>query len=44
METLFVKRFEQMQVDEMTCCACGFAISGFGSPFMFRYIEAQVME
>lgn len=39
LETLFLKRFDQMTADEMTCTACGFAISGFGSPFLFKYIE-----
>lgn len=39
LETLFVKRFDQMSPDEMTCTACGFSISGFGSPFLFKYIE-----
>lgn len=44
LETLFVKRFDQMSPDEMTCAACGFSISGFGSPFFFKYVEQSVME
>jgi hypothetical protein len=28
-----------MSVDEMTCCACGFAISGFGSQYLFTIME-----
>jgi len=43
LETLFLKRLDQMSADELTCCACGFAISGFGTPFMFSYIEQNVM-
>ena len=39
---LFVKRFDQMSVDEMTCCACGFSISGFGSPYIFKLMEQGV--
>lgn len=36
---LFLKRFDQMSVDEMTCCAAGFAISGFGSQYLFTLME-----
>ena len=39
-----MKRFEQMTPDEMSCCASGFSISGFGSPFMFRYLESAMIE
>lgn len=28
----------------MTCCASGFAISGFGSPFLFKFIEQNMLE
>jgi hypothetical protein len=44
LETLFVQRFDQMSPDEMTVCACGFAISGFGSPFMFNFIEQNMVQ
>jgi hypothetical protein len=43
LETLFTNRFDQMSPDEMTCCACGFSISGFGSPFLFKYIEQNMI-
>jgi hypothetical protein len=33
-----------MGQDEMTCCASGFAISGFGSPFLFKFIEQNMLE
>ena len=33
LENLFTRRFEQMTVDELTTCASGFSISGFGSPY-----------
>lgn len=36
---LFLKRFDQMTVDEMTCCAAGFAISGYGSQYLFTLME-----
>ena len=32
-----------MTPDEMTCCASGFAISGFGSPFLFQFIEQNMI-
>jgi hypothetical protein len=32
-----------MSADEMTCCASGFAISGFGTPFFFKYIEGNLI-
>lgn len=32
-----------MSPDEITCCASGFAISGFGTPFLYSYIERQVL-
>lgn len=44
LETLFLKRLDQMTPDEMTCCGCGFAISGFGSPFLFKYIEQNMVQ
>jgi hypothetical protein len=42
LEMLFLKRFDQMTIDEMTCCACGFAISGFGSQYLFTLMEKGV--
>lgn len=43
LETLFLKRLDQMSADELTCCACGFSISGYGSPFLFSYIEQNII-
>jgi hypothetical protein len=40
---LFLKRYDQMTIDEMTCCACGFAISGFGSQYIFTLMESGVI-
>lgn len=31
-----------MTVDEMTCCAAGFAASGFGSQYLFVLFEKGV--
>ncbi len=28
----------------MTCCACGFSISGFGSEYFFEILERGVMD
>jgi hypothetical protein len=39
LEMIFLKRFDQMAIDEMTCCAAGFAISGFGSQYLFTLME-----
>mmetsp|Transcript_10015 Transcript_10015/g.16825 ORF Transcript_10015/g.16825 Transcript_10015/m.16825 type:complete len:196 (+) Transcript_10015:995-1582(+) len=33
-----------MTTDELTCCACGFSISGFGHPNFFKLIEASMVE
>jgi len=33
-----------MEVDEMTCAASGFAISGFGTPVMFSVLEQNMLE
>lgn len=41
-EMLFLKRFDQMAIDEMTCCAAGFAISGFGSQYIFSLMEQGI--
>lgn len=43
LEMLFLKRFDQMTLDEMTCSACGFAISGFGSQYLFNLMEQGVI-
>jgi hypothetical protein len=43
LETLFLHRFDQMNPDELTCAASGFAISGFGTPFMFNYLESLII-
>jgi hypothetical protein len=43
LEMLFLKRFDQMTVDEMTCCAAGFAISGYGSQYLFTLMEQGVI-
>lgn len=33
-----------MNSDELTCAASGFAISGFGTPFLFKLFEQTMME
>jgi len=33
-----------MSVDEMTTCACGFAVSGFGTPFFFQMMEMSILK
>jgi len=43
LETLFLRRFDQMSIDEITTCASGFSISGFGSPYFTKMLEQGVM-
>jgi len=38
-----MKRIDQCNIEEITCIACGFAISGFGSPLMFRILESNII-
>ena len=44
LENLFTRRFEQMTVDELTTCASGFSISGFGSPYFSKVLEQGILE
>lgn len=32
-----------MSIDEMTVCACGFSISGFGSQYLYSILEQAIM-
>jgi len=43
LENLFIKRFEQMTTDELTTCASGFAISGYGTPYFNSLLEQGVL-
>lgn len=43
LEQLFLRRFDQMSVEEMTTCAAGFAVSGFGSPYFTSLLEQGIM-
>jgi len=43
-EFLLLKRFEQLTLDQITCAACAFAISGYGSDRIFRMFETMVMK
>lgn len=43
MENLFQYRFDQMTVDELTVCASGFSISGFGSPYFSNMMEQGIL-
>jgi hypothetical protein len=33
-----------MTPTEMTCAACGFAISGYGSPYLFKLFELEILK
>ena len=44
LETLFVQRLDLLNIDELTCCANGFGIAGFGSQFLFNCIEEILLE
>jgi hypothetical protein len=39
LEQILLRRFDQMSVDEMTTCASGFAVSGYGSPYFINLME-----
>ena len=43
LEQLFLRRFEQMTVDEITVCASGFSVSGFGTPKFSMVLEQGIM-
>lgn len=43
LENLFMQRFDQMTVDEMTTCASGFSISGFGTPYFSNVLEQGIL-
>lgn len=43
LELLFIKRFDQMTVEELSTCACGFSISGFGSPYFSQLLEQGIL-
>ena len=44
LEGLFLRRFEQMSTSEITTCASGFSISGYGSPYFNKMMEQIVMQ
>ena len=44
LENLFQYRFDQMTVDELTVCASGFSISGFGSPYFSNVMEQGILQ
>lgn len=43
LEQIFNHRFDQLSVDEITTCASGFSISGYGSPVFIKRMEQAVM-
>ena len=43
LEQLFLQRFDQMSSEEITTCASGFAVSGFGSPYFTSLLEQGVL-
>ena len=43
LENLFIQRFDQMTVDELTTCASGFSISGYGTPYFSSVVEQGVL-
>lgn len=43
LENLFIQRYDQMTVHELTTCASGFAISGFGTPYFNNMLEQGVL-
>ena len=43
LEQLFLRRFDQMSTEEITTCASGFAVSGYGSPYFVSLLEQGVL-
>lgn len=43
LETIIIRRFDQLSPDEITTCASGFSVSGFGSPYFIKLMEQSVM-
>ena len=41
-EHILLTRYEQLTLDEATCIACGFSISGNGSKQLFELLEKIV--
>lgn len=44
LETIFMQRLDLLDIDELTCCANGFGIAGFGSSFLFSCIEDLLLD
>lgn len=42
-EDIILSRFEQLELNEVTVIACGFAISGTGSDLFYHYMEKQII-
>lgn len=42
LEFLFLKRYEQLTIEQMSCAACGFAVAGFGSEYFFKLLEVDI--
>jgi hypothetical protein len=43
LEHIFLNRFDQMSPDELTVCASGFAVSGFGTPYFTGLLEQGIL-
>jgi len=44
LEQLFLHRFDQMTLDEITICASGFSVSGFGTPHFNNVMEQGILK
>lgn len=42
LEFLFLKWYEQLTIEQMSCAACGFAVAGFGSDYFYKLLEVDI--
>ena len=43
LEQLFIRRIDQMTVDELTTCASGYSVSGYGTPYFSSLMEQGIL-
>lgn len=43
-DSLLVDRFEQLDIDEICVAVCGFAVSGYGTEYMYQIFEQAIKQ
>jgi hypothetical protein len=43
-DSLLLDRFDQLDVDELCVAVCGFAVSGFGTDYMYQLFEQSIRQ